>query len=261
MNHDQAFELLESYSLGLLQEHQYEAVEAHLDLCTECRARLRELSLVAEAMAESVDPKDPSPHVEQRLMASVRARRVIRPHVPWAWRLGWWAAAAASLAALYFGTRPTAGDGVGKSSGVAVDSLLTQIHKLEGELDAYQDATLLLGQPGMQFIDMAGVAPNGQAFGKVVIGPDGKTGIVYMYQLPATPAGMEYQLWVMHEGKPTSAGTFSVAPDGSAMLSLQSLPELSRIAAFEVTIEPVGGQPEPTGMMYLTGPNTLQFHR
>lgn len=62
-------------------------------------------------------------------------------------------------------------------------------------------------------------------------------------------------------GKPTSAGTFTVTNDGSAMLSLEALPDSSQIAAFEVTIEPVGGQTEPTGMMYLTGPNTLQFHR
>jgi anti-sigma-K factor RskA len=77
-----------------------------------------------------------------------------------------------------------------------------------------------------------------------------------MYRLPQTPEGMEYQLWVLREGKPTSVGTFTVAEDGSAMLKLKALPTPTEIASFEVTIEPEGGMPQPTGMMYLTGPDS-----
>lgn len=130
-----------------------------------------------------------------------------------------------------------------------------EIETMRRDLAAYEDATLLLGQPGMQFVDLNGVEPNAQAFGKVVIDPNRGTGIVYMYRLPQTPEGMEYQLWVLREGKPTSVGTFTVAEDGSAMLSMKSIPSPTEIASFNVTIEPVGGMPEPTGMMYLTGPD------
>lgn len=130
-----------------------------------------------------------------------------------------------------------------------------EIETMRRDLAAYEDATLLLGQPGMQFVDLDGVEPNAQAFGKVVIDPNRGTGIVYMYRLPQQPEGMEYQLWVLREGKPTSVGTFTVADDGSAMLSMKSLPSLTEIASFRVTIEPEGGMPEPTGMMYLTGPD------
>ncbi len=130
-----------------------------------------------------------------------------------------------------------------------------ELETMRRDLAAYEDATLLLGQPGMQFVDLNGVEPNAQAFGKVVIDPNRGTGVVYMYRLPQTPEGMEYQLWVLREGKPTSVGTFTVADDGSAMLSMKSIPSPVEIASFNVTIEPEGGMPEPTGMMYLTGPD------
>jgi anti-sigma-K factor RskA len=130
-----------------------------------------------------------------------------------------------------------------------------ELETLQRDLAAYEDATVLLGQPGMQFVDLSGVEPNAQAFGKVVIDPNRGTGIVYMYRLPQAPEGMEYQLWVMREGKPTSVGTFTVADDGSGMLSMNAVPDPTEIASFEVTIEPAGGMPEPTGMMYLTGPD------
>ena len=75
-----------------------------------------------------------------------------------------------------------------------------------------------------------------------------------MYQLPEPPEEMEYQLWVIRDGKPTSAGVFKVAKDGSKILKLEELPDQDTIASFTVTIEPNGGRPLPTGMMYLTGP-------
>ena len=129
---------------------------------------------------------------------------------------------------------------------------------LKKQLNDAQDVTNLLGSPGMQFVDLEGVDPNPQAFGKVVIDPDKGAAVVYMYALPQTPEGMEYQLWVMREGKPTSAGLFTVSNDGSAMLALEDLSDPNAINEFLVTIEPIGGEISPTGMMYLTGPNI--FH-
>lgn len=263
MQHDEAHALLEAYSLGLLAEGQYDALEHHLDDCAECRARLLQLSEVAEAMADHLAQRKPSAEIEVQLMARVQGDRAAsRPGPPSVrLRLGWMVAAAAVVGALLLGVRGLRLDSELARTQVQVDSLSTYVEKLRDDLAAYEDATFLLGEPGMQFIDMAGVEPNGQAFGKVVVDPQGHTGIVYMYQLPVTPEGMEYQLWVMHEGKPTSAGTFTVAKDGSALLSMKALPDLAQIASFEVTIEPAGGRTEPTGMMYLTGPNTLQFQR
>ena len=68
---------------------------------------------------------------------------------------------------------------------------------------------------------------------------------------------MEYQLWMTRDNEAYSLATFNVAEDGSAVLKMQSLPQPSTINEFKVTIEPLGEQTEPTGMLYLTGENTL----
>jgi anti-sigma-K factor RskA len=132
--------------------------------------------------------------------------------------------------------------------------LYRENQQLRHHLAEVEDVTRLLGTPGMQFVDLQGVDPNPQAFGKVVLDRQKAKAVVYMYRLPQTPEGKQYQLWVMREGKPTSAGLFTVAQGGSATLKLDHLPEPANIASFLVTIEPEGGEAAPTGMMYLTGP-------
>ena len=59
--------------------------------------------------------------------------------------------------------------------------------------------------------------------------------VVYMYRLPEPPDCMEYQLWVVREGKPTSAGVFKVGKDGHTVLKLQDFPDPETIASFSVT--------------------------
>ena len=74
-----------------------------------------------------------------------------------------------------------------------------------------------------------------------------------MYDLPPLPEGQTYQLWVIVEGTPVSAGTFDVEPDGSARYDAEPLPpvEADAAVALAVTVEPAGGVPQPTGPMAL----------
>jgi anti-sigma-K factor RskA len=247
MDHEEAYGLIESYAFGTLEADQSLQLETHLESgCEQCLLRLREVSELSVRLAQLVPQVDPPSRIEYNLMEKIRPERKItevsrlrRIQVP-----NWVAAAAAVII-------------VALASGYVI--LAIQNSKLERRLTEASDVTALLNSPGMQFVDLEGVDPNPQAFGKVVIDPDKGAAVVYMYRLPQTPEGMEYQLWVMHEGKPTSAGVFAVNLDGSAMLALEELDDMGDIGSFLVTIEPTGGQVSPTGMMYLTGPNV--FHK
>jgi anti-sigma-K factor RskA len=259
MQHEQVFEQLEEYVLGTMAPQQRREVETHLDSgCESCLARLSELGETAARMADALPRQIPSTDLKDRILGSIppsASDTAPRPVQLWTGRAAALiATAAAVLLAVW--TWNLRGDLSDLRTRLARSE--TETANLRQELETYKDATFLLGEPGMQFIDMAGVAPNEQAFGKVVIDPDRGAGIVYMYELPPTPEGMTYQLWVIREGKPTSAGMFTVNEDGSAMLSLETMPDLGTIASFDVTIEPAGGMPEPTGMMYLTSPGVLQ---
>jgi anti-sigma-K factor RskA len=262
VTHEQAIELLEEYVLGTLASADIESVEEHLESgCKECQARLAELGEIVAAIADIVPQQQPSADLKGRILASLASQdsthsrsqpsrhgsNIVRV-------LAIISTAAAILLAVWSWKL--------SDQLAGLEDLLEQseshVSRLEMELDAYMDATSLLATPGMQFIDLAGVAPNEQAFGKVVLEADSGQAVVYMYELPPTPEGMTYQLWMMRDGVPTSAGTFTVAEDGSAKLMLDPMPDMGAFASFDVTIEPAGGMPEPTGMMYLTGQGVIQ---
>jgi anti-sigma-K factor RskA len=247
MDHKEAYELLEAYVFGTLEKEEVLQVEKHLESgCDECNTRLREAAELSVRMAEEIPQKEPSEQVKARLFERIRSSdsssTSAKPHK--IRRFSWFSAVAAAAVIV-----------------LAVGSMiLLRVNRdLRLKLENSQDVTALLNSPGMQFVDLEGVDPNPQAFGKVVMDPEKGAAVVYMYRLPQTPEGMEYQLWVMREGKPTSVGTFTVNEDGSAMLALEELSDTKGINSFLVTIEPEGGQIAPTGMMYLTGPNEFQF--
>jgi anti-sigma-K factor RskA len=67
------------------------------------------------------------------------------------------------------------------------------------------------------------------------------------------PANKSYQLWVVPmEGKPVSAGV--IDHGGPIHPWMMKLPQGMAAKAFAVTLEPVGGMPQPTGPMVLVGP-------
>lgn len=262
MQHDQAFDLLEEYVLGTLSRDLSDDVDAHLDTgCRECSRRLRELGEVSALMADSVTQKKPSNELKKRIMASFQNNPGVMQDKESAGKrmnlsktLAFVSAAVAIILAVWSWNLTDELEIV-KSE---LNKSHTQIARLQKEIESYMDATSLLAEPGMQFIDLAGVAPNEQAFGKVVMEADSGQAVVYMYELPPTPEGMIYQLWMVRDGVPTSVGTFTVNEDGSAKLMLDPMPDMGSIASFDVTIEPVGGTAKPTGMMYLTSPGVVQ---
>ena len=243
MEHKKAEELLEAYVVGALDADDLTELEKHLsEGCERCNTILSTLSDVRIRLAESVPEQEPAPGVKKKLLARISVSKsnaggssgFVRKYGGWL--------AAASIAAVLVIVIFRMGD------------LQEHIETLQNNLLEMEDVTSLLSSPGMEFIDLRGIGPNERAFGKVVYDKDKGNGVVHMYQLPQTPEGMQYQIWVMWDGVPTSAGIFSVDEDGNAVLKLTGLPDPSKIASFDVTIEPAGGLTFPTGMMYLTGP-------
>lgn len=62
-----------------------------------------------------------------------------------------------------------------------------------------------------------------------------------MENMPAAPAGKQYQLWAIVEGKPVDLGVYSDEKD-----SLQQMKNVQNPQAFAITLEKEGGSPVPT---------------
>jgi anti-sigma-K factor RskA len=79
--------------------------------------------------------------------------------------------------------------------------------------------------------------------------------IAYATELPMPAADKSYQLWLVPTtGNPISAGVFRPDALGKSVLSMSSVQSGTTPKAFAITLEPLGGKPQPTGSMILVGP-------
>lgn len=274
MDHKIAYELLDSYAFGILDEGERLAVEQHLNTgCTQCAARLREVSDVSVRLASTVPQVEVPAHVKERLMARIgmthhpaRASRRNEGASLAGWlRVAWGTAGVAIAAAAFLLWQTTAlhkqldeTTRLLAQNTQSTEQMRSELSNVKTELAKYQHAPVL-GEPDLRFVSLAGMDPNPQAFGNVVTRPDKSSGMLYVYRFPMAPEDKEYQLWGLRKDKPPiSLGMFSVNRDGTAMLNLETIPAGEEIVGFSVTIEPMGGMPEPTGMMYVKGMDPME---
>ena len=69
--HDTIGAMLDEYALGQLSQDERRDVETHVRECDVCAADLRELAVVMEGLAHSLDPVTPPPALKQRVIASL----------------------------------------------------------------------------------------------------------------------------------------------------------------------------------------------
>lgn len=140
-----------------------------------------------------------------------------------------------------------------------VDRLQTQVASAEGgtaELRAalaQRDEILaLLRSPDVKVVSMAGLQDAKAAGGFILFDRATQKALFYAFNLPALPPDKTYQLWAIVD-KPISAGTFAPDQGQKTRGVVRSLPSPTKITKFAVSVEPLGGRPQPTGAIYLMG--------
>ncbi|MEE9288409.1 MAG: anti-sigma factor [Bacteroidota bacterium] len=250
-----------AYVLGALDEKERGEFKRRLEeLGPEHQTEVEELRAVASLLPTALRKKEPSSRVRERIMGVVREemRRapesirykptaaIPRPRVFWGLRVG------VVSAAIVFAI----------SLGIWVNSLLqtidqqsVQITELKNESDRQQEILALFQSSQVNIVIMNGLGPSPQGHGKVMWDPTLKKAILYITNLPTTPANKDYQLWQIVDNKPVSAGVFSLSAEGKGYFKVEpiAVSEAQQVNAFAVTLEPKGGVPQPTGEMYLLG--------
>ena len=100
----------------------------------------------------------------------------------------------------------------------------------------------MLRDEHVRAVALAGTPAAPQARGRVFFDPATHRVFLDARRLPPLPAGKQYQLWALHNGKPVDAGLLPVGA-GPGLLPMK---EVAAAQAFAVTIEPVGGSATPT---------------
>lgn len=222
------FELLElatPYALHAISDEERAAIDGQLAVAPPpvAEAFRDEVRAVRETMAllSVATATEPPTALRQTLLAAVKARES-------RWRTAVLAAAAAIVVGLAaFGAgialRPAAAPTV---------------------------AEQIMAAPDVQTV--SGQLASGTA--TVVFSRDRNAGVLVMNNVPAPSQGTVYQLWLLSDKGPVSAGTMNteaVAPSTTAVLD-----NLGRSSALAFTVEPGTGSPQPTGKIFAELPLT-----
>jgi anti-sigma-K factor RskA len=263
---DEDFDL---YALGALEGDEELAIESHLATCASCAEKLAEARGRIALLALAAPQVAPSADLKQRLMQQVRAheesnaeRNAVTsvperapsrtpqhsPHETGRW----WAAVLLPA---------------GVVLAVATILLWTENRQLDRELAALRGSAQQQQQQLERARDVVDMLESrdtvtvslaqqpGMPAGAAHVLYNSKMGmLMYDGELAPAPAAKSYQLWLVPaDGKPISAGVFNPV-SGRADHWMMKLPQGIAAREFAVSLEPVGGMPQPTGPMVLIGP-------
>jgi len=165
-------------------------------------------------------------------------------------RSGWAIAASVALllslavnALLYSRWQQASTDLVAAQNSQARFAQTSQV--MERRLTSTQEQLHVLRSPQeYKMVALAGTPAHTGARARVLY--SGASHRVYLdvQQLPALPAGKQYQLWALDKGKPVDAGV--LAATTAAGDSIQQMKDIASAQAFAMTVEPTGGSAGPT---------------
>ena len=266
VRHVEIVEKLEAYSLGQLSEQERRDVDAHLAACAVCTRELDALNTVLAGIGESVPAKTPPPALKSRVMEAIAAEPQDRPSrvsiVP-AQRPGrsQWALAslgiAAALLLLAVGLLAFRAEQSRRQLAAEVSQLqernaelVERVQRNNGQADL---ALSILTAADMREIPLTGQqsAANtaARAYWSATRGL-----LVVADRLPAPPAGRIYQVWVIENKVPISAGLLDNESSGRGMLIVVPPRAVTGgMVTVAVSDEPPGGREAPTGSIHLLG--------
>lgn len=121
------------------------------------------------------------------------------------------------------------------------------------EKDHLQTVQEVLAEQSMRTVVLKGTSMEPEAAVKVMWSKDMKKAVMHAEKITPPPANMQYQLWVIADGKPVSVGLFNY--DEVEQMTDPFDVNAQNITAFAITLEKMGGSPTPTmEKMVVMGP-------
>ncbi len=240
--HDEMKSLIAAYVLGAVSPEEMEEVRAHIISCEECMAEADGYSGAVSSLALSVAPETIPDTLIDNVMREARAGA--HPPVK--------AAPPVSDDSDRSGvtelrrSRPIYGIVAAAAALLIVAVLAGALITTTKELDETRNQLAAQRERVEQLADTQGAmrlgGPSDEAIGAML--PTEEGGVFVADGLDAPPSNHTYQVWLLDDGQPTSAGTFD--PE-SGLGSLQTDRSLEDVDGVAVTVEPEGGSPAPTG--------------
>jgi anti-sigma factor RsiW len=233
-------ELLPAYALDCLDEAETVIVAEHLATCSSCQAEFQAYQAVTDRLGLMAPEAEPSPELKTRLLARLASTQP--------------AAAPALSSGRSWWSWLKVGDRTGLAWGIISLSLILLLGISNLLLWQRLNSLETMNRAGgMRAAPLLGTGPAPAANGFIIIGADGQNGALIVDKLPPLQPEQQYQLWLIKDGQRTSGAVFSVDETGYDGSRIRAPLSLFEYSDFEVSIEPAGGSPAPTGAKVLGG--------
>ena len=255
--------ILELYAAGGLTQEERREVEARAANSPEIRAALDEACIAMEQYA-SLHAVAPRAGLKESILGRIESEKDANPvlekqhtdtiplyptHKPDASPYKWLFAASITLFLLtgflsyHFYIKWQQAENR-LALAIASEQLMAQnIETASFRTQQLENALSILRNPDYKPVKLTGVEANPDANMVVYWNADEQEVYVGNIQLPAPPAGMQYQLWALDNGKPVDAGMITLEGETTY---LQKMKAIGSAQAFAVTLEPEGGSINPT---------------
>ncbi|QHW35311.1 anti-sigma factor [Paenibacillus rhizovicinus] len=249
-----------SYIAGLCSEEEKRVFELHLPTCDSCRQELEDLHIVWEALPANMEMMEPPKDLKQQVMKAVRAadaesadggktqsNRLLRP----------FSAGKSRRSRLPRGMKPMLALFAAAASAIVLLSIWNAQLRSEHAADPLpvEQALSVPASNIKQLVSLKSQAPEtAESSGVACIVDNGqsKQFVVYLFGAPPTLGEEAYQVWLIKDGKRSSAGTFRVGSNsrGIGLLAMPIQGKKLDFDAIGITLEPDehGSQPRGTRM-------------
>jgi anti-sigma-K factor RskA len=215
------------------------ALEIHLRNCDSCRAELASYRKVSQGLMAALPPQKPPAEVRKQLQQSLPGRRRVAERTRASWSFGQIAIGLIALLLL----------GMNVFSFLQLRSLQQEQAKLLQQVQTDQAALSMLAYPETISLPIQ----SQQVAGSLLVNREQNTAMLVVWGLPPLPDNESYQAWLVQpDGIRVSAAVFRPEQGQSYTARMISVPQsLNTFSSLGVTIEPVGGSPQPTGQRVL----------
>ncbi len=249
LTHDEAVLDLPAFVVGALDDDEAEAVSAHLDACALCQEEQTRLEQTIGLIGTSAPSIEPPLELRSRVLGLLDA--------PGAQPLPTTAPAPASPPSrisrlIPFGLAAAAVLVIGFVAWALVlrhDLNQTRVN-LNQALQRQSVDTEILAKVSHVIPMVADSSPT--AYGTMYVASQSNQALLVMDELPPTPAGKTYQVWLVNGTTRTTAGVFTVGQSGSATVMITAPNSLMSYQSLGITSEP-----GPTGSASPTGPRII----
>jgi len=267
--------ILEAYILGSLTPEEEAQVVANIALYPEVAAEVAEIERAMHAFAKSM-AKEPSPEMQDKIWDAIQQQsqsapanmgndsedQVTAPKLiqftpehrkqnQWAQAAVWVALVGSLLVNIMFWFQKSDVQQKQVAMQQHIDTMQQKQAQFASLINNYEAEKRMMADTAMQTIVMHTVQANKPMAATMYWNKGKGEAYVSIGSMPPPPDGMQYQLWVIQDGKPVDMGTL---PNNMAQTPamLKAGMSVTSGQAFAISLEKAGGNPTPT-TVYVVG--------